>query len=109
MSIRLRPTPRRWSHWYPTVNGYGYGDWNHRGGALALQGPAGPVSRGDTSAIGYNGMDPSDPPTWVRGYNPQPGMVARLNFDPFLGEEREVKGPRDLRYWQAPGKPRFGS
>jgi hypothetical protein len=28
-------------------------------------------------------MDPSDPTTWVRPYNPQPGMVAQLNFDPF--------------------------
>ena len=29
----------------------------------------------------YMGMDPSAPATWVRPYNPQPGMVARLNFD----------------------------
>ena len=29
----------------------------------------------------YMGMDPSAPVTWVRPYNPQPGMVARLNFD----------------------------
>ena len=29
----------------------------------------------------YMGMDPSDPQTWVRPWNPQPGMVARLNFD----------------------------
>jgi len=29
----------------------------------------------------YNGMDPSAPVTWVRPWNPQPGMVARLNFD----------------------------
>jgi hypothetical protein len=26
-------------------------------------------------------MDPSAPVTWVRPWNPQPGMVARLNFD----------------------------
>ena len=29
----------------------------------------------------YLGMDPSAPVTWVRPYNPQPGMVSRLNFD----------------------------
>lgn len=29
----------------------------------------------------YNGMDPSAPATWVRPWNPQPGMIARLNFD----------------------------
>jgi hypothetical protein len=29
----------------------------------------------------YLGMDPSAPATWVRPWNPQPGMVARLNFD----------------------------
>ena len=27
------------------------------------------------------GMDPSAPVTWVRPYNPQPGMIAQLNFD----------------------------
>ena len=26
----------------------------------------------------YMGMDPSAPVTWVRPWNPQPGMVARL-------------------------------
>jgi hypothetical protein len=29
----------------------------------------------------YLGMDPSAPATWVRPWNPQPGMIARLNFD----------------------------
>lgn len=40
----------------------------------------------DTPVLGvagqpYMGMDPSAPTTWVRPYNPQPGMIARLNFD----------------------------
>jgi hypothetical protein len=26
-------------------------------------------------------MDPSDPLTYVRPWNPQPGMIAYLNFD----------------------------
>lgn len=29
----------------------------------------------------FLGMDPSAPSTWVRPWNPQPGMIARLNFD----------------------------
>lgn len=29
----------------------------------------------------YMGMDPSDPLTHVRAWNPQPGMIALLNFD----------------------------
>lgn len=29
----------------------------------------------------YMGMDPSAPATWVRPWNPQPGMIAQLNFD----------------------------
>jgi hypothetical protein len=29
----------------------------------------------------FLGMDPSVPGTWTRPYNPQPGMIARLNFD----------------------------
>jgi hypothetical protein len=29
----------------------------------------------------YLGMDPSAPATYVRPWNPQPGMIARLNFD----------------------------
>ena len=29
----------------------------------------------------WNGMDPSAPATWVRPWNPQPGMIAQLNFD----------------------------
>jgi hypothetical protein len=46
----------------------------------ADSGPAGPV--GPTpGGLSYNGMDPSDPTTYVRQYNPQPGMIARLNFD----------------------------
>jgi hypothetical protein len=29
----------------------------------------------------YCGMDPSNQSTWVRQYNPQPGMIGRLNYD----------------------------
>lgn len=29
----------------------------------------------------FAGMDPSDRSTWIRPWNPQPGMIARLNYD----------------------------
>ena len=105
MPASMRPMPRTWSHFHPFAWVWGHGDLM-RGGQVHLGGPAGPVSRGDGSDIGYNGMDPSDPGTWVRPYNPVGGMVALLNFDPFLGEGGERTGPRDLKYWQAPGRPK---
>ena len=47
-----------------------------RGVPFALpQGPIGPNS------MPWCGMDPSDPLTYVRPWNPQPGMIGRLNFD----------------------------
>lgn len=46
------------------------------GGALVLA-PMGGAADGGP----HLGMDPSAPATWTRPYNPQPGMVARLNFD----------------------------
>jgi hypothetical protein len=36
-------------------------------------------SRGNTG-YGYLGMDPSDPMTWPRPFNPAPGMISYLNF-----------------------------
>src|ERR1700724_1549379 len=80
-----RSYTRHYGYWDPHVCGTPYGPGLHRG-ALVLGGPAGPVSRGD-SDLTYNGMDPSDPRTWVRPYNPQPGMAALFNFDPFLNGE----------------------
>lgn len=48
------------------------------GGALRITAPL-PV--GGASGQPYLGMDPSAPATWVRPWNPQPGMIALLNFD----------------------------
>jgi hypothetical protein len=56
----------------------------HRRGALAMvpmYGPAGLVGPVGSTDHPYTGMDPSDPVTWVRPYNPQPGMIGWLNFD----------------------------
>jgi hypothetical protein len=46
------------------------------GGALVMA----PLPSG-VNGQPYNGMDPSAPVTWVRPWNPQPGMIAKLNFD----------------------------
>lgn len=40
-----------------------------------------PVAIPGTPGTPFCGMDPSDPATYTRPWNPQPGMVARLNFD----------------------------
>jgi len=39
-------------------------------------------------------MDPSDPGTWPRPYNPQQGMFARLHEDTARASRREGKGVR---------------
>lgn len=42
----------------------------------------------------YKGMDPSDPLTYVRAWNPQPGMIALLNFD---GAQLQGRTPTQLQ------------
>jgi hypothetical protein len=83
MSIRIgRPLVRRWPLGHPVPHITPYGARPCRGGGVAVQlgGPAGPV--GPTpNGMSFNGMDPSDPTTYVRPYNPQPGMIAWLNYD----------------------------
>jgi hypothetical protein len=37
----------------------------------------------------YLGMDPSDPGTWQRPFNPQPGMFTRLHQDQAAGRAAE--------------------
>ena len=74
---------RRYPRFHQHTSSTPWGGHPGPGGALYLGGPAGPVSRGG-SDLTYNGMDPSDSRTWVRPYSPQPGMVALLNFDPFM-------------------------
>ncbi len=83
--VMARSYSRRYGRWDQYVSG-SPAVYPLHNGALVLGGPAGPVSRGD-SDLTYNGMDPSDPRTWVRPYNPQPGMAALFNFDPFLNGE----------------------
>jgi hypothetical protein len=43
--------------------------------------PSGRVGPVGANRLPFMGMDPSDPVTYVRPYNPAPGMIAQLNFD----------------------------
>jgi hypothetical protein len=77
-----RPLPQRYHRWHNHAHGSPIGFL--RGGAPAFTrpgGPAGPVGPVGTSDRPYVGMDPTDRASWVRPWNPQPGMIAWLNFD----------------------------
>jgi hypothetical protein len=39
-------------------------------------------------------MDPSDPSTYVRAWNPQPGMIAQLNYD---GAQMQGRTPTQVQ------------
>ena len=65
---------------------------------MQMYGPAGLVGPVGSTDHPYVGMDPSDPVTWVRAYNPQPGMVAYLNFDGAQVNPSQTGGPR--KRWQ---------
>lgn len=40
-----------------------------------------PLPVGQPGNLPFDGMDPSDPVTYVRPWNPRGGMIAYLNFD----------------------------
>lgn len=46
------------------------------------------------SGPAYKGMDPSDPLTYSRQWNPQPGMIGFLNFD---GAQMQGRTPTQLQ------------
>jgi hypothetical protein len=46
------------------------------------------------SGPGYKGMDPSDPSTYVRAWNPAAGMVGYLNFD---GAQLQARTPTQVQ------------
>lgn len=66
--------------------------WGHRHGLVHVTGGAGRPLPAVNAAVtlpltftdagpSYKGMDPSDPLTWPRPWNPVPGMISYLNFD----------------------------
>lgn len=93
--ITARRFRRRWPDDHPQafVTRYGGRPCPPRTGTFPMVPVMGlPVSRSDIDAP-WAGMDPSDPATWVRPWNPQPGMIARLNFD---GANIRVSGQTDM-------------
>jgi hypothetical protein len=84
MRMIRRPVGRGYSQWHPHVAAT-----TNQGRVLALggltlaplYGPAGLVGPVGSTDHPYQGMDPSDPITWTRPYNPQPGMISYLNID----------------------------
>jgi hypothetical protein len=83
MGVACRLGPRRYGQWHQPA-WIDAGPGIIRGGAVplaAMYGPAGLVGPAGSTDHPYAGMDPSDPVTWVRQYNPVPGMIAWLNFD----------------------------
>jgi hypothetical protein len=60
------------------------------GGAPVVTGPL-PVTIPGTDTP-FAGMDPSNPATWTRPWNPQPGMIARLNFDGAQAQAAQPSG-----------------
>ena len=71
-----------------------------RGGAWPGMVPwAKPVAA--APGVVFAGMDPSDPSTYVRRWNPAPGMVDRLNFDGSQVQgETEMGGTWGLPAWR---------
>lgn len=86
----MRPPPYHvFGHGHLEQDGYAgtrtgrarlYGAGGLMGGAVTLtaRGPVG--SRLGNTGYGYLGMDPSDPQTWPRPFNPAPGMITWLNW-----------------------------
>ena|SRR5277367_852809 len=84
MHVIRRSFPRRYGQWHPHVCVTPGLPLRGGGGSVQvaqLYGPAGLVGPVGSTDHPYQGMDPSDPITWVRPYNPRPGMISYLNID----------------------------
>jgi hypothetical protein len=99
---------QRYDRWHPYASGYDLGPEIRSGGAVALVqlgAPAGVVTQ-PGSDHPYQGMDPSDPTTYVRRYNPAPGMIAYLNFDGAQPNATQTVAnpPRSWKYGRRRGR-----
>lgn len=73
----MRPFPMTYGTVHPHVHvSVAFRSRPCSGGAMVL----GPLPVGQDGQP-FMGMDPSAPSTWVRPWNPQPGMIGFLNFD----------------------------
>lgn len=111
-----RPCPQRYDRWHPYGHGSPIAHGLRSGGAVRLMmaprafvelgQPAGPVVQPGRN-IPYTGMDPSDPTTYVRRYNPAPGMIAYLNFDGAVPNATQTVAnpPRSWKYRPRRRKP----
>ena len=73
-----RPFVRSWPTHHPVTWVTPGGGRPIAGGALAMP----PLTAlAPSNGRPFAGMDPSDPATYTRAWNPQPGMIAYLNFD----------------------------
>ena len=64
----------------PTSRARLYGQGGLMGGATILNTGGWIGMRRGNTGYGYLGMDPSDPATWIRPFNPAPGMIGWLNW-----------------------------
>lgn len=55
------------------------------------------------SGPAFKGMDPSNPATWVRSWNPVPGMIGYLNYD---GAQAQADTPTQLHRGPQARRPR---
>lgn len=74
---RTRPFPATYSQRHPHVTVSAAFDGHPVGQGVPVMNPM-PVR---LNGQPYNGMDPSNPVSWVRPWNPAPGMISYLNFD----------------------------
>jgi hypothetical protein len=91
--MMTRPFTRRAHPTHPLVWMTGGGPLLRKGTVplVTMYGPAGIVGPVGATDHPYMGMDPSDPTTWTRPYNPQPGMIGQLNFDGAKPREEQTQ------------------
>lgn len=84
-----RRFPRTWSEtrWEPQTTRRGRPCPD--GGARMITGPLPSAIPGQQP---FAGMDPSNEATWVRQFNPQPGMIAYLNYNGAAVQSRQPTG-----------------
>jgi hypothetical protein len=90
----------------------GWGLHNHQNISITPGAPGRPansysaamsLSVANMSGPSFKGMDPSNPATYVRPWNPAPGMIALLNFD---GASMQDRTPTQLQRGPRARKPR---